>query len=54
MKFLFDFFPILFFYIAFKWQGIYVAVIVAIAASAIQVSYSWLKHKHVEKTHIIT
>ncbi len=54
MKFLFDFFPILLFYIAFKWQGIYVAVIVAIAASAIQVSYSWLKHKHVEKTHIIT
>lgn len=54
MKFLFDFFPILLFYIAFKWQGIYVGTAVAIAASAIQVSYFWLKNKRFEKNHVIT
>lgn len=54
MKFLFDFFPIILFYIAFKSHGMYVAVSVAIAASAIQVGYSWLKHKRVENTHLIT
>ncbi|PHS72199.1 MAG: septation protein A [Cycloclasticus sp.] len=54
MKILFDFFPILLFYIAFKWQGIYIAVVVAMAASAVQVSYFWLKNRRVENTHLIT
>ncbi|ORU92397.1 MAG: septation protein A [Cycloclasticus sp. symbiont of Poecilosclerida sp. N] len=54
MKLLFDFFPILLFYIAFKWQGIYVAISIAIIASTIQVAYSWLRYKRVEKTLLIT
>jgi intracellular septation protein len=54
MKFLVDFFPILLFYIAFKWQGIYVAVAVAMVASAVQVTYFWLKNRRVENTHLIT
>jgi intracellular septation protein len=41
MKFLFDLFPVILFFIAFKLAGIYVATAVAIAASLLQVG--WLK-----------
>jgi len=54
MKFLFDFFPILLFFIAYKTHGIYAATVVAIVASFIQVGYAWLKHRKVETMHWIT
>ena len=54
MKFLFDFFPILLFFIAYKAYDIYVATAVAIVASFIQVGWFWLHHRRVEKMHIIT
>jgi intracellular septation protein len=54
MKFLFDFFPIILFFIAYKWQGIYAATVIAIAASAVQVAYYWLKNKSFETTHVAT
>ena len=54
MKFLYDFFPILLFFIAYKLQGIYVATAVAIIASCVQVAFTWLKHKRVEKMHVVT
>lgn len=54
MKFLFDFFPILLFFIAYKLYGIYVATAVAIAASFIQVGLYWLKHRRFEKMHLVT
>src|ERR671915_2174483 len=41
MKFLFDFFPVILFFIAFKVADIYVATAVAIAATFVQVA--WLK-----------
>lgn len=41
MKFLFDLFPVLLFFIAFKFAGIYVATAVAIAATFGQIG--WLK-----------
>jgi len=41
MKFLFDLFPVILFFIAFKFAGIYAATAVAIAASLLQVG--WLK-----------
>src|SRR5499427_4844006 len=41
MKFLFDLFPVVLFFIAFKFAGIYVATAVAIVASLAQVA--WLK-----------
>jgi intracellular septation protein len=41
MKFLFDLFPVLLFFVAFKLYGIYVATAAAIAASVAQVG--WLK-----------
>lgn len=54
MKFLFDFFPVLLFFIAYKLYGIYVATGVAIAASFVQVSLYWLKHRRFEKMHLLT
>lgn len=54
MKLLFDFFPIILFFIAYKFQGIYVATSVAIVATFIQVGFVWLKHRRVEAMHLIT
>ncbi|MDX1795209.1 MAG: septation protein A [Hydrogenovibrio sp.] len=54
MKLLFDLFPVILFFIAFKLYGIYVATAVAIAASVLQVAYVYLKNKRVEKMHLIT
>jgi intracellular septation protein len=54
MKFLFDLFPILLFFIAYKLYDIYVATAVIIVASIIQVAWFWFKHHRVENMHIIT
>ena len=54
MKFLFDFFPILLFFAAYKYADIYVATGVAIVASIAQVGYSWFKHHRVETMQWIT
>ena len=48
MKFLFDLFPILLFFIAFKTAGIYVATAVAIAATIAQIIWSKVRHGKVE------
>ena len=44
MKLLFDLFPIVLFFVAFKFQGIYVATAVAIGATVAQII--WTKFKH--------
>ncbi len=54
MKLLFDFFPILLFFLAYKFYGIYVATGVAMAASLVQVAAYWHKHRRFEKMHLIT
>jgi intracellular septation protein len=54
MKLLFDFFPIILFFIAYKLVGIYVATAVAMLASLIQTMSFWFKHRRFELTHIIT
>lgn len=54
MKFLFDFFPIVLFFIAYKVHGIFVATAVAIAASFIQVGLHWVKHRKFENMHLVT
>ncbi|MCG8429001.1 MAG: septation protein A [Chromatiales bacterium] len=54
MKFLTDFFPILLFFIAYKLYDIYVATAVAIGSSLIHVGVQWLRHRKVEKMHLIT
>lgn len=54
MKLLFDFFPILLFFIVFKYYGIYTATAVAMAASISQVAFYRLKFQHYEKMHLIS
>ncbi len=54
MKLLYDFFPILLFFVAYKIFDIYVATAVAIVASFIQVGWFWLQYRRVEKMHVIT
>lgn len=54
MKFLYDLFPLLLFFVAFKYYGIYEATAVAIIASFVQVGGFWLKHRRFETTHLVT
>ncbi|MCK5719240.1 MAG: septation protein A [Thiomargarita sp.] len=54
MKFLFDLFPVLLFFIAYKLYDIYTATAVIIVASILQVGGFWLKHRRFEKMHLIT
>lgn len=54
MKILFDFFPILFFFIAYKMYDIYVATAVAIASAFVQTSLFWIKNRRFERMHLIT
>lgn len=58
-KFLFDFFPVLAFFIAFyipedRSQGIYLATTVAIVAGFMQIGGYWLLTHKFEKMHLIT
>ena len=48
MKFLFDLFPVILFFIAFKFSGIYVATGVAMAATFAQIGWVWFKHRKVD------
>ena len=48
MKFLFDFFPVILFFVAFKVADIYVATGTAIAATFVQVGWLRLRGKRVE------
>ncbi len=54
MKLLFDFFPILLFFLAYKFYGIYTATMVAIVATVLQLAFSWFKNRKVEPMHLIT
>jgi len=59
MKFLFDFFPVLLFFIVFKSyddqvEGMVAATAALIVATIVQITYNWLRHKKIEKMHIIT
>lgn len=48
MKFLFDLFPVILFFAAFKLADIYVATAVAIAATFGQIAWVWWKHRKVD------
>ncbi len=54
MKFLFDFFPLALFLVAYKFSDIYTATIVIIVASIIQVFIHWLIHRRFEKMHVVS
>src|SRR5215510_7795930 len=48
MKFLFDIFPVVVFFIAFKVFDIYVATAVAIAATVAQIAWVWARRRKVD------
>lgn len=54
MKFLYDFFPILLFFIAYKMYDIFVATAVAIVAAFVQVMLFWVKHKRFDNMQLVT
>lgn len=54
MKLLFDLFPVVLFFIAYKMYDIYTATAVIIVATIVQVAYVYAKNRRVEKIHIIT
>jgi intracellular septation protein len=54
MKQLFEFFPIVLFFIAYKLYDIYVATEVMIVATAIGVLLAWFKYRHVTTMQWIT
>lgn len=54
MKILFDFFPVLLFFAAYKLYGIYAATITAIVAAVAQVLFFWIKHRRFETMHLVS
>lgn len=54
MKLLYDFFPLILFFLVFKLSDIYIATAVAIAASVVQIALYRLKHRRFEKMHLIS
>ncbi|WP_082674111.1 septation protein A [Thiohalocapsa sp. ML1] len=54
MKLLFDLFPVILFFIAYKLFGIYAATLVAIIAAALQVAWMRLRHGRTERVHLVT
>jgi intracellular septation protein len=54
MKFLFDLFPVVLFFIAYKTYDIYVATAVLIVACFVQTMGHWAIHRRFEKSHLIT
>ena len=48
MKFLFDIFPVVLFFVAYKLSDIFVATAVAIAATFVQIGWVWVRHRKVE------
>jgi intracellular septation protein len=51
MQFLADYFPLLLFFVAFKWQGIFAATATAIVASVLQIGYFWYRGKPIQVVH---
>lgn len=54
MQLLFDFFPIVAFFAAYKFYGIYWATGVIIVASVLQVGVHWIRTRSVNKMHVIS
>ncbi len=48
MKFLFDLFPVILFFVAFKFLGIYAATAVAMGATFVQIGWVWFRHRKVD------
>ncbi len=54
MKLLFDFLPIILFFIAYQLKGIYVATAVVIVAAILQFGYIWFRHRRVDTLLVVS
>jgi intracellular septation protein len=54
MQLLFDFLPVIAFFVAYKLADIYVATVVIIVASIAQVSIHWLRTRRVNPMHLVS
>ena len=54
MSALYDFLPVLAFFVAYKLAGIYVATAVLIAATVVQVSVQWIRKRTVSRVALIS
>jgi intracellular septation protein len=54
MQLLFDFLPIIAFFVAYKLADIYVATVVIIVATVLQVSIYWLRTRRVNPLHLVS
>jgi intracellular septation protein len=54
MQLLFDFLPVIAFFVAYKLADIYVATVVIIVAAALQVSIHWLRTRRVNPMHVVS
>lgn len=54
MQLLFDFLPVIAFFVAYKLADIYVATLVILVASVIQVSVHWLRTRRVNPMHLVS
>jgi intracellular septation protein len=54
MKLLIDFFPVLLFFLAYKFFDMYVATAVAIVATAVQIGITWLRTKKIPPMQWVT
>ncbi len=54
MKFLFDFFPVVLFFVGYKIWGIYTATAIAMVASLVQVFLYRIIYQRYEKTHLFS
>lgn len=53
MKFLFDLFPVILFFVGFKLYGIFIATAIAIIATIAQIIYSKIRHGKIEKMLLV-
>ena len=54
MQLLFDFLPIIAFFVAYKFADIFVATVVIIVATVIQVSIHWIRTRRVNPMHVVS
>ena len=54
MKLLFDFFPIFIFFIVYKLYDIFVATAALMISAAVQVGWSWFRHRRVDTLYWVT
>lgn len=54
MQLLFDFLPVIAFFVAYQLADIYVATIVIVVAAVIQVSVHWLRTRRINPMHLVS